>query len=72
MNNALNLEGIVVLRDGRIVIVNDSQRDFTMNGLSVDADGVVHDYVGGIADVAARRAQSAMVLTRSMTALGAA
>jgi poly(A) polymerase len=31
------------------------RRDFTINGLSVDADGVVHDYVGGLADIAAKR-----------------
>jgi tRNA nucleotidyltransferase/poly(A) polymerase len=31
------------------------RRDFTINGLSVDANGVVHDYVGGLADVTARR-----------------
>ena len=31
------------------------RRDFTMNALSVGADGVVHDYVGGLADLAARR-----------------
>ena len=31
------------------------RRDFTINGLSVDADGVVHDHVGGLADIAARR-----------------
>ena len=31
------------------------RRDFTINGLSVGADGVVHDYVGGLADIAARR-----------------
>jgi poly(A) polymerase len=31
------------------------RRDFTINGLSVDARGVVHDYVGGLADIAARR-----------------
>ena len=31
------------------------RRDFTMNGLSADATGVVYDYVGGIADAAARR-----------------
>jgi tRNA nucleotidyltransferase/poly(A) polymerase len=31
------------------------RRDFTINGLSVDADGVVHDYVGGLADIAAQR-----------------
>src|ERR1700761_4376572 len=31
------------------------RRDFTINGLSVDAAGVVHDHVGGLADIAARR-----------------
>jgi len=31
------------------------RRDFTINALSVGADGVVHDYVGGLADIAARR-----------------
>ena len=31
------------------------RRDFTINALSVDADGVVHDYVGGLTDIAARR-----------------
>jgi poly(A) polymerase len=31
------------------------RRDFTINGLSVDADGVVHDYVGGLDDIAAKR-----------------
>src|SRR5580692_1878276 len=31
------------------------RRDFTINGLSVDGQGVVHDYVGGFADIAARR-----------------
>ena len=31
------------------------RRDFTINALSVDADGVVHDHVGGLADIAARR-----------------
>ncbi|MCP4738368.1 MAG: CCA tRNA nucleotidyltransferase, partial [Bosea sp.] len=30
-------------------------RDFTINGLSVDAAGRVHDYVGGLADIAERR-----------------
>jgi tRNA nucleotidyltransferase/poly(A) polymerase len=35
---------------------SDAQRrDFTINGLSVDGDGVVHDHVGGLADIAARR-----------------
>ena len=32
-----------------------ARRDFTINGLSVDAGGVVHDHVGGLADIAARR-----------------
>jgi poly(A) polymerase len=31
------------------------RRDFTMNALSVARDGTIHDYVGGLADVAARR-----------------
>jgi poly(A) polymerase len=31
------------------------RRDFTINGLSVDADGVVHDYVGGLGDIVAKR-----------------
>ena len=31
------------------------RRDFTINGLSVGTDGVVHDYIGGLADIAARR-----------------
>jgi poly(A) polymerase len=31
------------------------RRDFTINGLSVDAAGRVHDYVGGLDDIAARR-----------------
>src|ERR1700687_509677 len=31
------------------------RRDFTINGLSVDADGVVHDCVGGLDDIAAKR-----------------
>ena len=31
------------------------RRDFTINGLSVDAEGWVHDYVGGLEDIAARR-----------------
>ena len=28
------------------------RRDFTINGLSVDAEGVVHDHVGGLDDIA--------------------
>ena len=31
------------------------RRDFTMNGLSLSAGGEVHDYVGGVADLNARR-----------------
>jgi tRNA nucleotidyltransferase/poly(A) polymerase len=31
------------------------RRDFTINALSASADGTVHDYVGGIDDLAARR-----------------
>ena len=30
------------------------RRDFTMNALTVSPDGAVHDYVGGLADIAAR------------------
>ena len=40
---------------GRDWAADAARRDFTINGLSVDADGVVHDYVGGLDDVAARR-----------------
>ena len=31
------------------------RRDFTMNALSVTRDGSIHDYVGGLADLGARR-----------------
>jgi len=31
------------------------RRDFTINALSLSLDGVVHDYVGGLMDLAARR-----------------
>ena len=31
------------------------RRDFTINGLSVDSDGTVHDHVGGLDDIAAKR-----------------
>src|SRR5712692_7320067 len=40
---------------GRDWIRDAERRDFTINGLSVDADGVVHDYVGGLDDIAAKR-----------------
>src|SRR6202165_4730043 len=36
-------------------VTDARRRDFTINGLSVDADGVVHDHVGGLEDIAARR-----------------
>jgi poly(A) polymerase len=40
---------------GRDWIRDAERRDFTINGLSVGADGVVHDHVGGLQDIAARR-----------------
>jgi len=40
---------------GRDWVRDAERRDFTINGLSVDAGGVVHDHVGGLADVAAKR-----------------
>jgi len=40
---------------GRDWVRDAERRDFTINGLSVDANGRVHDHVGGIADIAARR-----------------
>jgi poly(A) polymerase len=40
---------------GRDWKADAERRDFTMNALSVSRDGVVHDYVGGIADLKARR-----------------
>ena len=40
---------------GRDWVRDAERRDFTINGLSVDADGVVHDHVGGLDDIAARR-----------------
>jgi poly(A) polymerase len=47
-------------RKARVVFGRDWQadaarRDFTVNALSASADGTVHDYVGGIDDIAARR-----------------
>ena len=35
--------------------VDAERRDFTMNALFLDPDGTIHDYVNGLADVAARR-----------------
>ena len=40
---------------GRDWVRDAERRDFTINGLSVDAEAVVHDHVGGLADIAARR-----------------
>jgi poly(A) polymerase len=40
---------------GRDWAVDAARRDFTINGLSVDAEGRVYDYVGGLDDIAARR-----------------
>ncbi|MBR0693841.1 CCA tRNA nucleotidyltransferase [Bradyrhizobium lablabi] len=40
---------------GRDWVRDAERRDFTINGLSVDAAGVVHDCVGGLADIDARR-----------------
>jgi len=40
---------------GRDWVRDAERRDFTINGLSVDADSVVHDHVGGLDDIAARR-----------------
>jgi poly(A) polymerase len=40
---------------GRDWIGDANRRDFTINALSAGLDGVVHDYVGGLADIAARR-----------------
>ncbi|HZR75390.1 CCA tRNA nucleotidyltransferase [Bradyrhizobium sp.] len=40
---------------GRDWVRDAERRDFTVNGLSVDPEGNVHDYVGGLDDIAARR-----------------
>src|ERR1700704_2103028 len=40
---------------GRDWVVDAERRDFTINGLSVDAEGVVHDHVGGLDDIRAKR-----------------
>jgi poly(A) polymerase len=47
-------------RKARVVFGRDWQadaerRDFTINALSATADGTVHDYVGGLDDIAAHR-----------------
>ena len=43
------------VRFGRDWRADARRRDFTMNALSAGADGVVFDYVGGLADLNARR-----------------
>jgi poly(A) polymerase len=43
------------VRFGRDWRADAERRDFTMNALSVGSDGIVHDYVGGLADLEARR-----------------
>jgi poly(A) polymerase len=40
---------------GRDWVGDARRRDFTINALSVGADGVVYDYVGGLDDIAARQ-----------------
>jgi poly(A) polymerase len=40
---------------GRDWQADAERRDFTINALSAAADGTVHDYVGGVDDIAARR-----------------
>jgi poly(A) polymerase len=40
---------------GRDWVGDAHRRDFTINALSVGADGLVHDYTGGLDDIAARR-----------------
>ena len=40
---------------GRDFRADALRRDFTINALSIDLDGCVHDYAGGLADLAARR-----------------
>ena len=40
---------------GRDWVRDALRRDFTINGLSVDADGTIHDHVGGLDDIEKRR-----------------
>jgi poly(A) polymerase len=44
-----------VVRFGRGFAADALRRDFTINALSLDRRGKVHDTVGGLADIAARR-----------------
>jgi poly(A) polymerase len=43
------------VRFGRDFTADAERRDFTINALSLSADGMVHDPVGGLADLAAHR-----------------
>jgi tRNA nucleotidyltransferase/poly(A) polymerase len=43
------------VRFGRDWQADAERRDFTMNALSVSPDGTLHDHVGGLADLQARR-----------------
>lgn len=43
------------VRFGRDFAEDARRRDFTINALSLSRDAVVHDYAGGLADLAARR-----------------
>ncbi len=44
-----------VIRFGRDFAQDALRRDFTINALSVDVDGRIHDYTGGLDDLAAER-----------------
>ena len=44
-----------VVRFSRDFAADAARRDFSMNALSVDRDGLIHDTVGGVADLAAGR-----------------
>jgi poly(A) polymerase len=40
---------------GRDWVIDAKRRDFTINAMSLDAAGLVHDHVGGLEDIDARR-----------------
>jgi poly(A) polymerase len=44
-----------VVRFGRDFRADAFRRDFTINALSLSRDGTLHDYAGGLEDIAARR-----------------
>lgn len=44
-----------IVRFGRSFEADALRRDFTINALSLDQAGHVHDYTGGLADIASRR-----------------